>query len=155
MKKVIYIYGNDRFWNKEVCEILKRQYKLNLEEVKMTTTRLPRENEDGYEFVTREEFETAIQKNEVFAYNEYLGNYYGTMHSQIKQIHEKGEDVLFLSSLDGIQEKEQYKIFSFYIVSNNAIQSVYPKSLKNFAYIVWNNDLYLDAEFIFHQINKW
>lgn len=154
MKKVIYIYGNDRFWNKEVCEILKRQYNLKLEEAKMTTTRLPRENEDKYEFVTKEAFETAIQKNEVFEYNEYLGNYYGTMHSQIKQIHEKGKDVLFLSSLEGIKDKGQYKILSFYIVSNT-IPSVHPELSKDFTYIVWNNDLNLDAECIFHQINKW
>lgn len=68
------------------------------------TTRQPREGEkDGvnYYFVSREDFEARIAQGEFLEYAEYVGNYYGTSMTVIREKLDKGVDVLLDIEVQG------------------------------------------------------
>jgi len=68
------------------------------------TTRAPRVGEaDGvnYHFVTREQFEEMIARNELLEYAEYVHNYYGTSLRLIQEKLEQGIDVLLDIEVQG------------------------------------------------------
>ncbi len=68
------------------------------------TTRAPRPGEvDGvnYYFISREEFQTRIERGEFLEYAEYVGNYYGTSMTVIREKLEKGVDVLLEIEVQG------------------------------------------------------
>ena len=68
------------------------------------TTREPREGEVNgvnYNFVTREDFEDRIQKGEFLEWAEYVGNYYGTSMTVIREHLDKGTDVLLDIEVQG------------------------------------------------------
>lgn len=74
------------------------------------TSRSPRgqeENGKEYFFVTREEFEDNISKNNFLEYAEYNGNYYGTPKHKIEEYLNKGIDVILIIEIQGaLQIKE-------------------------------------------------
>ena len=75
-------------------ELLKRDKNIRLSV--SNTTRPPREGEiDGvhYNFVTKEQFESLIQKDGYLEYAEYCGNYYGTPKQQVEDLLNQGYDV--------------------------------------------------------------
>lgn len=76
------------------------------------TTRHPREGEiDGvhYNFVTKEQFESLIQKDGYLEYAEYCGNYYGTPKQQVEDLLSQGYDVfLEIEVCGGLQIMEKY-----------------------------------------------
>ncbi|MCX7737172.1 MAG: guanylate kinase [Candidatus Kapabacteria bacterium] len=62
------------------------------------TTRQKRENEINgrdYYFLTKEEFQEKINKNEFVEYEEIYGNYYGTLHSEINEAIKNNKILLF------------------------------------------------------------
>ena len=68
------------------------------------TTRAPRGAEqDGVEyfFRTKEQFEQMIKDGEIVEYDTYVDNYYGTPAGPLKQMVEKGQDVLFDITIEG------------------------------------------------------
>lgn len=68
------------------------------------TTRAPRVGEqDGvnYNFVTREEFEGMIARDELLEYAEYVNNYYGTSMKAIEEELAAGVDVLLDIEVQG------------------------------------------------------
>ena len=68
------------------------------------TSRAPRVGEaDGvnYHFVTREQFEEMIARNELLEYAEYVHNYYGTSLRLIQEKLEQGIDVLLDIEVQG------------------------------------------------------
>lgn len=68
------------------------------------TTRAPRPGEvDGvnYYFISREEFQARIDRGEFLEYAEYVGNYYGTSMTVIREKLEKGVDVLLDIEVQG------------------------------------------------------
>ena len=68
------------------------------------TTREPREGEVNgvnYYFVTREDFEDRIAKGEFLEWAEYVGNYYGTSMTVIREHLDKGTDVLLDIEVQG------------------------------------------------------
>lgn len=68
------------------------------------TTRAPRPGEvDGvnYYFISREAFQTRIERGEFLEYAEYVGNYYGTSMTVIREKLEKGVDVLLEIEVQG------------------------------------------------------
>ena len=68
------------------------------------TTRQPRVGEqDGvnYNFVSREEFEGMIQRDELLEYAEYVDNYYGTSLKAIEKQLSQGVDVLLDIEVQG------------------------------------------------------
>jgi len=68
------------------------------------TTRPKRDNEiDGkdYFFITREEFDEYLKKDEFVEWNEHFGNRYGTLKSNIEAHLKKGEDIIFDVDVNG------------------------------------------------------
>ena len=91
-------------------ELLKRDKNIRLSV--SNTTRPPREGEiDGvhYNFVTKEQFESLIQKDGYLEYAEYCGNYYGTPKQQVEDLLSQGYDVfLEIEVCGGLQIMKKY-----------------------------------------------
>ena len=69
-----------------------------------TTSRQPRTNDIPgvtYNFVTKEEFEKLIKEDYFLEYTNYVGNYYGTPKSTIKEKLEQGIDVILEIEIEG------------------------------------------------------
>ncbi len=85
------------------------------------TTRPPRVGEaDGvnYNFVTKEQFEGMIARNELLEYAQYVGNYYGTSLKVILDHLAAGTDVLLDIEVQGaakVREKCPDAVFIFII----------------------------------------
>lgn len=68
------------------------------------TTRAPRPGEvDGreYYFLSREEFLSRVEKGELLEYNEYSGNYYGTLLDTVKKQLAEGKNVILEIDVNG------------------------------------------------------
>lgn len=76
------------------------------------TTRAPRPGEkDGkaYHFISREQFEDLKNKGEFLECAEYGGEWYGTLRSEIKRIHDLGRHVLLDIEIQGARQvREAY-----------------------------------------------
>lgn len=76
------------------------------------TTRSPREGEVNgreYFFVTKEEFEKAIEDGELLEHAQYVNNYYGTPKSYVLDELNKGRNVLLEIETQGaLQVKERF-----------------------------------------------
>ena len=85
------------------------------------TTRAPREGEvDGvnYNYITDEEFEGMIARDEFLEYAGYVGKYYGTSKKVIEEHLNRGEDVLLDIEVQGagiVREKCPDAMLSFLI----------------------------------------
>jgi len=83
------------------------------------TTRAQRPGEvDGkdYYFVSREDFETMIQNEDLLEYAEYVGNYYGTPIQKIEENLAAGHDVFLEIEVQGamkVKERMPEGIFIF------------------------------------------
>ena len=83
------------------------------------TSRQPRPGETHgkeYYFLTREEFEEKIKKDQLLEYAEYAGNYYGTPKDIIEEKLDAGIDVILEIEIQGalkIKEKLEDTIFIF------------------------------------------
>lgn len=91
-------------------ELLKRydNYALSVS----ATTRAPREGEaDGreYFFVTEQEFEKMIAKEELIEYAKYVDNYYGTPRAYVEEQLLAGKDVILEIEIQGaLKVKEKF-----------------------------------------------
>ena len=68
------------------------------------TTRAPRPGEvDGvnYHFLTRDEFEKRIARNELLEYTEYCGNYYGTLKKETEAVLQSGQNLVLEVEVEG------------------------------------------------------
>lgn len=86
-----------------------------------TTTRKPRENEvDGvdYNFVSKEEFESLIDKNAFLEYMNVHGNYYGTPLSSVDKLVLEGKTAILKIDVQGALEvmKKRADIPSIFIL---------------------------------------
>lgn len=80
---------------------------LNLVYSVSMTTRKPRQGEiegKNYFFVTHEEFEKAIAKDEFLEYAEFVGNYYGTPKSFVESERLKGNNVILEIEVEGAKQ---------------------------------------------------
>lgn len=71
------------------------------------TTRKPRNGEiDGvhYHFMTREKFLNEIANNNMLEYNEYCGNLYGTLKSEVESFLSEGKDVILEIDVNGAKK---------------------------------------------------
>lgn len=87
-----------------VRELFFDREELNLAYSISMTTRSPRQGEvDGedYYFVTRERFEEAIENDELLEYAEFVGNYYGTLISEVDRLRNQGKNVLLEIEVQG------------------------------------------------------
>ena len=76
------------------------------------TTRKPREGEvDGreYFFITKDEFEQMIERNELIEYARYVDNYYGTPKAYVEEQLAAGKDVILEIEIQGAMKiREQF-----------------------------------------------
>ena len=76
------------------------------------TTRKPREGEvDGreYFFVSRDQFESMIEQDELIEYADYVGNYYGTPKDYVASQMDAGRDVVLEIEMQGaLKVKEKF-----------------------------------------------
>ena len=71
------------------------------------TTRQPRQGEENgrdYHFISREQFETLIQRDGVLEYAEYCGNFYGTPRAQVETWLDEGLDVVLEIEVQGAKK---------------------------------------------------
>jgi len=76
------------------------------------TTRVPRDEDIAgvtYDFVTREEFQAAIEANEFIEYSYHFGNFYGTPRSRVESWLANGEDVILEIETNGAK-----RVFELY-----------------------------------------
>ncbi len=60
------------------------------------------ETQDGkYHFISREEFVSMIENDELLEYNEYVGNFYGTPKSPVDECISSGEDMILEIDTNG------------------------------------------------------
>ena len=89
-----------------------RKYFMNDDSLRLAysismTTRQPREGERDkvdYIFTTREKFEEAIAKGELLEWAEFVGNYYGTLLSQVEKLRNEGKNVLLEIEVQGADQ---------------------------------------------------
>ena len=76
------------------------------------TTRQPREGElhgREYFFISKDEFEKMIAKDELIEYARYVENYYGTPRSYVEQKLDEGKDVILEIEIQGaLKVKEKF-----------------------------------------------
>ena len=74
------------------------------------TTRAPRPGEvDGvqYHFVSKEQFEKMIARDEVLEHAEFCGNYYGTPRDAVEAMRNEGKNVILEIEVQGAQQVMQ------------------------------------------------
>ena len=98
------------------------------------TTRAPREGEvDGvdYYFVTKEEFEERIRKDQLLEYAIFVGNYYGTPKDKVDEQLELGKEVVLEIEVQGalqVREKAKDGVFVFIAPPNK--EALYRRLLR-------------------------
>lgn len=140
------------------------------------TTRSKRPGEvDGksYYFVTREEFETAIQNGELLEWTEFVGNYYGTPLKEVERLRNEGKNVILEIEQEGCKQVKEKcpDTLSIYIIPpsmkelenrirsrktepEEIIQQRLAKAAKEmenlceYKYVVCNEDVKLAADII-------
>lgn len=133
------------------------------------TTRAPRPGEEhgkDYFFLTTEEFETMIARDELVEYAKYVSNYYGTPRAYVEQQLEAGKNVILEIEIQGalkIKEKFPETVLMFITapsaeelkerligrgtetqdVIDARMSRAYEESLgvENYDYLVVNDDL--------------
>jgi len=178
MKKglLIIISGPSGVGKGTVRDFFMKDNSLNLTYSISMTTRSPRSNEvDGkdYIFVSKEQFEKAIQNGELLEWAEFVGNYYGTPLSQVESLRNAGKNVLLEIEVQGAQqvsEKVPDAISIFMIPptmeelenrirgrkseAEEVIQERLAKAekemklIKDYKYVVCNDDPELAAQYI-------
>lgn len=93
---------------KELLERYEDRYALSVS----ATTRRPREGEvhgREYFFLSRDEFEKMIAKDELIEYAKYVENYYGTPRAYVEEKLEEGKDVILEIEIQGaLKVKEKF-----------------------------------------------
>ncbi|MGI6577636.1 MAG: guanylate kinase [Eubacteriales bacterium] len=85
------------------------------------TTRTPRScetNGNHYFFVSKDDFEAMIKRDELLEYAEYAGNYYGTPAEAVDKMLEEGKDVILEIDMQGglqIRKKKPDVVLVFLI----------------------------------------
>ena len=96
-KLIIVISSPSGAGKSSICkQLLEDDPKLNISI--SDTTRLPRDNETNgldYNFIEINEFKSRIKNNEYIEYANVFGNYYGSRHKNVKNLLDRGFDVLF------------------------------------------------------------
>ncbi len=138
------------------------------------TTRKPRDSEkDGvdYYFISKEEFMLHINDGDMVEYNEYCGNFYGTIRSKLEKLLLENEVVLLEIDVNGVEmiakELDCVKLFllppSFEELKNRLMnrntetQSSLEKRLKQAYFEIekaCNYDYIIENDFIDEVVEK-
>ncbi|URM53156.1 guanylate kinase [Mycoplasma sp. SG1] len=117
--KLIVISGPSGVGKNSIVKELLKDSELNLHYSVSCTSRSIRDgevNNEAYHFISREEFESKIKNDEFIEYTEYLGNYYGTLKSEIFDNIDK-KTVLLEIEYKGLENLKKIFQNSVYIVS--------------------------------------
>ncbi len=82
------------------------------------TTRSPRTNEtDGkdYFFISKSQFQEMIKEDEFLEWAEIYGNFYGTAHSTIENILDKGNDLILEIDVQGAEKLKKINFNGIFI----------------------------------------
>ena len=113
------------------------------------TTRAPRPGEVcgvNYHFTTRADFEGKIAAGEVLEYTEYLGNYYGTLRSEVERLLGEGRDVILEIEVEGaaqikrsvrISEQKETAVKAF-VMYTNPVEAVIIAATAGLKYLDWD-----------------
>lgn len=178
MKKglLIIISGPSGVGKGTVREYLMKDDALDLAYSISMTTRKPRDmevNGKDYIFVSKDNFERAIDNGELLEWAEFVGNYYGTPYEQVEKLRNEGKNVLLEIEVQGAQqvsEKVPEAISIFMIPptmeelenrirgrkseAEEVIQERLSKAekemklIKDYKYVVCNDDPELAAQYI-------
>lgn len=87
-----------------IRKIFEQDECLNLAYSTSMTTREPRDGEvngKDYFFTSKEEFEKAIENDQLLEYAEFVGNYYGTPRKEVERLRREGKNVLLEIEVQG------------------------------------------------------
>lgn len=85
-------------------ESLKLSYSISM------TTRKMREGEvdgENYYFVSREEFEKAVDEGKMLEHAEFVGNYYGTPLDEVVKLRKEGRNVILEIEVQGCKQVQE------------------------------------------------
>ena len=90
-------------------ELMELMPDLKLAKTLITRPKRPGDEcKDKYVFVSAEEFKRRLAAGELLEYNEYLGNFYGTLRAPVERAAAEGEDVFIEVDINGARKiKEQ------------------------------------------------
>jgi len=97
------------------------------------TTRTPRENEiDGkdYHFITFQEFERKIKKNEFLEYAEVFGHFYGTCKESVDKLLNKGCDAILVIDTQGALVIKRFLKGVYIFMSPPSLEELEKRLLK-------------------------
>ena len=108
---------------KRLMKAFGNQYALSVS----ATTRAPRNGEHhgiDYFFVTKDEFESMIEKDELIEYAQYVNNYYGTPKKYVEEQLLAGKNVILEIEIQGaLKIKEQFPNTTLmFITAPNALE---------------------------------
>lgn len=107
---MVIISGGSGAGKDTMAGLLLKNLSLNLVKTKSATTRLPRSPEEEanppYEFITRDQFKTRLDRHEFLEHNDYAGNHslYGTLISNIAEIWSKNKIPLLIIDTNGCKQ---------------------------------------------------
>lgn len=102
--KIVIISGFSGVGKGTLMKELMRQHRDKYALSVSATTRQPREGEQegiDYFFVTRDKFESMIEKEELLEYAQYVGNYYGTPRAYVDAQLNAGRNVILEIEIQG------------------------------------------------------
>lgn len=108
MKNLVTISGPSCVGKTKIVRHLLSSLEINCREVVSVTTKNKQDCETegvDYRFITREEFEKLISTNAFIEYNEYAGNYYGTLKSEVAS--RDNEFVILTIEINGVKRVRQ------------------------------------------------
>ena len=137
---------------KELLQKYEEKYALSIS----ATTRQPREGElhgREYFFISKDEFEKMIAKDELIEYARYVENYYGTPRSYVEQKLDEGKDVILEIEIQGalkVKEKFPDTLLLFVARGTETMEVINSRmsraaeeaeGMENYDYLIINNTL--------------
>ncbi len=106
-----------------LVQMLLREFPDAISESCSSTTRRPRAgevDEEHYQFLSKEEFEAKIQRDEFIEYANVFGNYYGTNKMQVDVLQASGKHVILVIDTQGAMKvKEKIEALFIFISPPN------------------------------------
>ena len=103
MEKVFVISGHSGAGKTTIAYKILEQMDSVTKVVTCTTRKIRAGEKNGvdYNFVTRQDFERWIEKNKLAEFEEYAGNYYGSLKEDVQKILESGKNAIFVVETKG------------------------------------------------------
>ncbi|KAJ1678033.1 guanylate kinase [Spiromyces aspiralis] len=133
-KRLIVLFGPSGAGKSTLLKRLFKEYPNEFGFSVSHTTRQPRPGEvDGreYNFVTRDQFETAIANNEFIEYAQFSGNYYGTSVKAVKDALAKHPRCILDIDMQGVKSIKKTDLDASYVFVSPPSLAVLEERLRN------------------------